>query len=46
LSELSDLGVVHLLLNMLVLTMKEKGQQAASLLGIIMTSLTHMSMHD
>jgi hypothetical protein len=46
LSELSDLGVVHVLLNMLVLTMKERGHQAASLLGIIMTSLTHMSMHD
>ncbi len=46
LCELSDLGAIHLLLNMLVVTMKETGSQAAALLGIIMTSLTHLSMHD
>jgi len=46
LSELSDLGAIHLLLNMLVTTMKENNLETSSLLGIIMTALTHFSLHD
>lgn len=46
LAELSDLGLIHLLLNMLVATFKESGPQAASLLGILMSLLTNLSLND
>jgi hypothetical protein len=31
---------------MLVATMKEEGTQTAEMLGIVLTTLTHLSMHD
>ena len=52
LQELFDLGAIHLLLNLLVQTSKEttEHQQAVpgtcELLGVILTCLTQLSMHD
>ena len=52
LQELFDLGAIHLLLNLLVQTSKEttEHQQAGpgtcELLGVILTCLTQLSMHD